>query len=293
MRTPDPRLGMPVRWALAWSIALLCARCGDGRAATPSKDAGHTGDAGGARDAGESHDAAPRDATTDASGWLPPPADASPVMQLADGVVGSACSADADCGAGGCMLNDRTTHTPFREGYCTALCATDAHCGENGVCVPNPRGSFGTCYLGCSSDADCTRDGYRCRAPASGGARCLPGPKPLPDGVLGNTCTSNEQCGDSPGSCNRASREGSVTTEGYCTQSCAVDADCGAGGKCVSSLNLAVNLSLGFSVGACFEPCTPDGGCRQGFSCGAPSGSNRDELHVCSPAYSGADAGVF
>src|SRR5262245_1351084 len=154
-----------------------------GRDAGAHRDAGakHAHDAASPSDAAEErNDAA---ASSHASDAMTPSATFPP---LADGIVGSGCTADSDCGAGRCMGSERITKSMFPGGYCTGSCTSDNACGAHGVCAAGFRGTPGTCYLRCENDADCPRDGYRCRQSSAGIATCLPGPQPLPDNVVGN-----------------------------------------------------------------------------------------------------------
>jgi hypothetical protein len=147
-------------------------------------------------------------------------------------------------------------------GYCTGRCVEDADCGATGVCTAGIGGGSGTCFRKCQSDAECGRDGYRCRsAPTSGFPnqrasaikRCTPGAKPLSDGVVGNTCHADTDCGGEPMSCKTElpGQAGAVATPlpgGYCTVSCVEAADCGAGGVCANAFG-------GIVAGSCFKAC--------------------------------------
>lgn len=199
-------------------------------------------------------------------------------------VVGSPCANDADCGPGRCMSSENVTSTSYPGGYCTASCSEAADCGERGVCSAWFRGRAGTCYLRCETDEDCEREGYRCRMSATSGVgACLPGPRPLPDGTLGSACESDEDCGGNAMSC-RTSIGGSEAPGGYCMQACAVNADCGDPGLCISGVN-GSNLA----IGACYRPCTPPGDCREGYECRSISGGSEDDRGVCVPARSPED----
>ncbi|MDB4974917.1 MAG: hypothetical protein JWN48_3258 [Myxococcaceae bacterium] len=80
------------------------------------------------------------------------------VFPLAPGVVGTACTADAQCGTTGqCQDTLGLRQTPAPGGYCSVLgCQDDSVCG-GGTCAA------GTCYAGCTSDASC-RSGYTCQS---------------------------------------------------------------------------------------------------------------------------------
>jgi hypothetical protein len=102
---------------------------------------------------------ATRQGATAPSTCLPTPK----TVQLADGIVGKACTANTECGAGTCetMMGQRTVPG----GYCTGACTQDSQCGANGICY-RPTSAFGgnaagSCYLDC---AQCTRPDYECGA---------------------------------------------------------------------------------------------------------------------------------
>lgn len=253
--------------------ALVAAGCGDthGQSRTISRE-----DGGRARADAASEDARPDVASGDAR------VDAAP--RLSDGVVGASCAVDADCGTGQCILRESITGTVYPGGYCTGRCVTDSECGVRGLCVPGLLNRIGSCALRCDADSDCPRDGYRCRAPGGVG-RCAPGPKPLPDGVVGNACSTDDDCGGGPMTC--ATKLGIDAPGGYCTQRCAVDADCGAGGVCVSGVDIITVLA-----GICVAGCTPPGGCRPGYTCRSTGGQSNDEHGVCTPNPPAIDGGV-
>jgi hypothetical protein len=238
----------------------VVAACGG--ASTQAHDAGR-----GKVDAG-THAAAAADSGTDSGAH-------AAVTPLANGSLGSACAADGDCSLGRCMLSEPITKTVFTGGYCTGRCATNAECGAHGLCASGFRGTPGSCYLACDGDADCGRDGYRCRTSSAGTQACVPGPLPLPDHVVGELCASDADCGGAPGTCSTA-----LTSpgDGYCSQKCAVDADCGEGGLCISGVN-----GITLSIGDCYRSCTPPGDCRTGFSCKSLSGSSTDTRGACGP----------
>jgi len=194
--------------------------------------------------------------------------------KLADGVVGSACKGDGDCPGGRCGMTEPITGTPFPGGYCTGDCLVDADCGVRGYCSPGFLGAVpGTCSLRCANDADCGRDDYRCRS-SSGADFCVPGPKPLPDHVVGNPCAADADCGGGAMTC-AATVGGGPAAGGYCSESCSVDADCGAGGICINGI-----MSV-LATGICYATCVPPSGCRDGYTCESLSGSSTDTHGVC------------
>jgi hypothetical protein len=299
LRSAFPYAATCVRAVLA-CIGLLwlvsCGTRGAGKIAGGRHDAGARADSGAHVDAGPSAAAAPPSdedagqagckATSDCAAGLacigtvpgrPGRCGPRPTTdQLGDGVVGSACATNGDCGAGRCMAAERITSVTFPGGYCTGRCVEDSECGARGLCAPGFLGAVGSCYLRCDGDPDCGRDGYRCRA-SSGTGVCLPGPKPLPDDAAGNACASDSDCGGGPKTCARAL--GSVDAPGgYCSQSCALDADCGSGGLCISGVN-SVNLTLG----TCYRSCVPPDGCREGYECRSLSGNASDPHGACAP----------
>ena len=85
-------------------------------------------------------------------------------VQLANGAVGKACTADNQatvCGGGQCDTSPLNSG-----GYCTGSCLEDSHCGNAGGCArglaSSTLGTPGTCLLKCTTNADC-RDGYSCQ----------------------------------------------------------------------------------------------------------------------------------
>lgn len=241
--------------------------------------------------------------------------------------VGGACSADGDCGGGRCSTMDMTG-SAYPGGYCSGRCLTDADCGERALCDLGAAGAFGlgsanagTCYRSCTADAECGRDGYRCRGGAGNAAkRCIPGAKPLADGTVGKTCSADAECGGAAMSCitqmqvfNAGAFNGQMvnasqlTTQvsypgGYCSQRCVEDVDCGAGGSCVGGLGA---FGGAFAAGTCYKSCGADGDCRAGYRCGNPgpsglpgimpmAGAAASTTKVCfvQPPATGQDAGV-
>jgi hypothetical protein len=255
--------------------------------AEPSEAEDATLDAG--AEPGESEDATAVDASEDDAcadeDCAPRGEPDAATDQLEDGIVGTACADDAVCGDGRCLLSERITGVAFTDGYCTGRCREDAHCGEHGYCSPGFRGAIGSCLLRCESDADCGRAGYRCRV-ANEIGRCMPGPEPLPEGVIGDACSSDEECGGAPMSC-ASNLAGVSAPGGYCSARCSVDADCSSGGACVSGLGTAP-----LSIGTCFARCEPPDGCREGYTCNALSEVVGDRGGLCVPSRGGpGDAG--
>jgi hypothetical protein len=162
-------------------------------------------------------------------------------------------------------------------GYCSGDCLMDSHCGAGGVCrAPQFGAAVGTCYEACADDGDCTRDGYRCRSLGGMQMGCNPAPDPLPDNTTGDACASDADCGGATGSCAlelpAAGGGNAPAAGGYCTLACQLDADCGAGGLCVTTLG----------GGRCFKPCATIDECRDGYECGERGGGMMPDL-VCTP----------
>ena len=205
--------------------------------------------------------------------------------KLADGIVGKACTAAGDCGSGSCLQSVAIVNTPYPGGYCTGRCLNDDACGNNGVCVPGMFGAVGSCFLRCDESQGCERTGYRCRV-VSGVGRCVAADPPLPDHSAGNACMSDQDCGGGAMSC--ASSLGATPAPGgYCTQSCAINADCGAGGTCINGINVVT-----INSGRCLKLCMQPEDCRKGYECRLFGGPSSDGPGACMPL-SEQDAGAL
>lgn len=249
----------------AWS-------CGDDEGSTrgsePASDAALAADSGG----------------TDAGNGSPPTR--SVVNKLADGIVGKACAQAPDCGTGSCMQTIPVVNTPYPGGYCTGSCYSDDDCGVEGVCQPGILGRAGSCYLRCDVARGCPREGYRCRV-VSDVARCIAAPEPLADDIAGAACTSDADCGGGAMSC--TSFVGAYPAPGgYCSVSCAVSEDCGAGGVCINGISI-----ITISSGKCMKSCMATTECRDGYTC-TPFGGLASEGRpgACTPIPEASDAGA-
>jgi hypothetical protein len=215
--------------------------------------------------------------------------------KLADGVVGSACAEDTDCGEGRCMKTAATSTYPG--GYCTGSCLSDADCGADGSCTPGFLGAAGTCYLKCANDGDCTREGYRCRTNGDR-MQCVPGAAPLPDNTTGKACASDADCGGAAMSCAmRLGQRQYTAPGGYCTQRCVNSTDCGAGGVCVGgSSGSGLPFGTTAATGTCYQSCADASGCREGYTCGPAGRTGTAAMqNICSvtpPPPPAEDAGV-
>jgi hypothetical protein len=74
---------------------------------------------------------------------------------------------------------------------------------------------------------------------------------------------------------------------GYCSEACAIDEDCGAGGACINGISI-VTIPSGLCVGACSSASD----CRDGYVC-SPFGGPTDEPGACTPAAESGDAGAL
>lgn len=196
-----------------------------------------------------------------------------------DNTSGKACTANADCGNGECrkefagiqLLGQAAQVAPG--GYCTFKCNLSADCGAGGVCVGTPES---LCLASCTAASDC-RDGYRCvdsdgqaisASGSSGTCRIAPETDSLTGKVVGNACTTNDNCGG--GTCS-ASMLGQQYPEGYCTGRCLEDSECGQQALCVAGFPGA--------AGTCFRSCSTDSECgREGYRC-----RGDDSAKVCLP----------
>jgi hypothetical protein len=207
-----------------------------------------------------------------------------PETRLADGIVGSACTAASDCGSGSCLQTIPVVNTSYPGGYCTGVCRSDEACGANGLCVAGLRGAAGSCYLRCDEKTGCDRAGYRCRVVSNVG-RCVAAPPALPDNVAGEACANDGDCGGGAMSC-AATLGSNPAPGGYCSQSCAISADCGAGGICINGISIVT-----INSGRCLKSCSDQAECRAGYECRSFSGPSSGGPGACTPLPE-ADAGT-
>ncbi len=190
------------------------------------------------------------------------------------GSTGSSCSADVQCNG-----DNGTCLTTFFGGYCSQEQCNDASvdCLGGNPCVPldpaNPDAG-NVCLLACSVDDDC-RFGYSCQD-LDGIRVCLEGERTAknPDGVDdGQPCNSNLNC--KGGTCIReATNEETNETAfpgGYCTTR-----DCEGAEDCNGDNSVCVVRARST---ACFQSCTADTDCRDGYACKqTPEGSICDSV---------------
>ena len=175
------------------------------------------------------------------------------------GVPGSACTSDDDCGDNG--LCDQSEGRV--DGYCyTSLgCQSSQDCGGDGLCVQLTTGTTG-CVDTCESIDDC-REGYDC-INAGGQLVCFT-PQPMGEGLAGNPCTANADCGQN-GFCQTEAQGG--FPGGYCIGElgCRQDSDCGGD-------NLCFTLGQSGQTG-CLDGCTGEADCRDGYECFSTQGGD-------------------
>ena len=197
-----------------------------------------------------------------------------PVASGAAGV-GDACTVLQDCAGG---QNGACIATPdWDGGYCTVTscdatspCPSGSHCGfidgatQEGICVDD-----------CASGVDC-RTNYSCvDLDADAATECVPtGSGP---GAVGASCVGVFECaGGADGFC---VQEENGFRSGYCSLTCAADADCGTGAHCAAIQN---------GQGLCVADCVDSTTCRaDGYACYDWDGNLSLE---CAPAGTGAGA---
>lgn len=215
------------------------------------------------------------------------------VDQLADAVAGRACTQDADCPGGQCDATN-LSGTSYPGGHCSGRCYEDAQCGLGGICAW-PRGSVdaGHCLHACAVDSDCGRVGYGCRELGDGERLfrgCYPQSAPLPDHTVGKPCREDRECGAAPARCAKKlpyvgllSDELTSAPDGYCTQACALDAECSSEGQCVN---------YGTRGGICLARCSDANPCREGYACYAHLRDADPLAMVCTAVEPDVDAGT-
>ena len=151
--------------------------------------------------------------------------------------VGTACTSDADCGAGDCL-----TGPDWPDGYCTVNC--DEDCGD-AVCLDQT-----ICAARCNSDDEC-RSGYMCDNVGAAASRVCVVASGAPDG---EACAGDTDCAG-----------GSCITDwdgGYCTTvGCTNYVDCARQGN----ENRCLQNPRGDNF--CVRICEQDSECRPGFVC--------------------------
>lgn len=212
----------------------------------------------------------------------------------------NACTRDTILGANTCQAECR--HAPINacdsgDGCCPAGCdfSTDQDCPNpqrcgDGVLDPGER-CDGNCPSSCDDQDACTSDSLtgsasQCTAQCvsspitscRGGDGCCPSgctfstdsdcAPPMPTGQIGSACTQDGQCqGLRAGCITQASSP--IYRDGYCTKTCAQDAECGAGSHCSAT------------QAQCVKTCRQSSDCRTGYVCADDDG---DLVSECVPA---------
>ena len=188
-------------------------------------------------------------------------ANASMGPALADGAVGRACAADAECPGGYCERLPAAT-----SGHCTRVCNTEDQCGAGGRCIAlGLQSTDKRCLASCTEQAEC-RDGFICSGGLAGtgialSASCRPKRqvKHLADDSAGRACSADNECGG--GACASTNLLGGAYPGNYCTGRCYADSECGRGGVCLWPRN-------GTDPGYCLKQCKADAECgREGYGC--------------------------
>jgi hypothetical protein len=139
---------------------------------------------------------------------------------------GTACTVASDCGYGQSCGGAAGGGYP---GTCTEKCFAPKDCGSTGYSC---SGSGGTCQTqGCRRNNDCASNscnGGSKKCNCTNGSQCGSGVCSAGACTAAPACTDDSQCGTIQ-RCNGV-------TEGVCSKSCAVNADCAAGGElCISN----------------------------------------------------------
>lgn len=222
---------------------------------------------------GDAADAASTDGSADAGPSTGGTTGAGGIVPLGAGIAGKACTSNADCGGATCatqVTGATLLAAPAPDGYCTGECMVDADCGSGGACIGALANLLrGQCFATCTADDDC-REAYLCSASVMIAGVTIPStcrPKPatdqLEDGVAGQMCTSDDDCGG--GTCLTMTVSlfgtGAALPGGYCSGQCLEDSHCGSGGVCAPS-------PLQGLAGGCYEDCGTDTDCsRDGYRC--------------------------
>jgi hypothetical protein len=195
-------------------------------------------------------------------------------------IAGKACKRDAECATGRCaasLLITAGAPTAAPGGYCTTTCDTDSTCGEGAECSVTSDADSGECLASCRAVADC-RAGYHCVGAGSvagmsfsGSCRPEPPTDKLGDRVAGRACAADADC--LGGRCASTTAVGSDYPGNYCSGDCLEDAQCGAGGACLT-------LAGSGDAGRCYAHCESDADCsRRGYRCWPIA----DGFHACYP----------
>lgn len=197
----------------------------------------------------------------------------------ADGYPGGYCTVPCEDRTP-CRADDIYHHCVVRDGeeraYCEQRCLNGIDCGRDAyTCAGELPPSGGLCIAVCSDDEQCG-SGTRCD-PYSG--ECVAGEPSTEGGVTGDPCFDDSDCRS--GRCVTEVGEGRVPTGwigGYCVSNCILpsgfnnntfysgeslpQATCVGDAVCLPSQG----QSRG-DLGTCYDQCTSDDDCREGYGC--------------------------
>ncbi|APR83992.1 Hypothetical protein A7982_09341 [Minicystis rosea] len=203
------------------------------------------------------------------------------------GVVGTACLQNSECAANHNDPICLSEYLGFPDGYCSEFCDQTADdCATGSICYTDLKLSVhGVCLATCTQDSDC-RTGYACAEKGLAQKVCVLPPEPSctnyddddsndlidcqdpacqarPDCVPGDKapgqpCTANTDCfADNNDPICMDSSLG--FTDGYCSQFCEMNDDCGIAGVCT------YEGPHGSQV--CLKACTTSNQCPAGTNC--------------------------
>ena len=184
----------------------------------------------------------------------------------------------ASCNATNCDLcRTRTNGTS----YCSGECTDGASDCEGGECVGFSSVNLYHCAATCSPtdttacpgqcEAFSNSSGYYCACSSPGCSATIA------QGDLGDLCRSTAGC--ESGNCWSAVEVSSFSTRksiGFCTETCANNADCGSGFACVNAACNGVTCSP-----ICVPSCTTDTDCRRGTCRDITNASTGGSSSVC------------
>ncbi len=219
--------------------------------------------------------------------------------------VGQACTSERECPESGFCLGEGFAGWPGGSCITSTDCDVEADtgCPGDAHCLPAPRGGT-LCVDGCETDGDC-RDGYTCQAPDES----------RPDRkICYPACSSDDQCTVEGYVCYRGegtcsppfdpSEYGSVCARrhGGCVGgTCLFESESGLPGSYCAYLGCdptQADASDGCpgdgvcwqpeadATPTCMAPCDEDGDCREGYACRDVDATRPERGKACLPACS-------
>jgi hypothetical protein len=170
-------------------------------------------------------------------------------------VGGQPCLNDGQCGAAGpCNLSPAD-----EKGLCSQPCDVTKKCPINSICIPVEGGTTGSCSAVCKGPGDdttCAIPGTECifgqpLTPAGTATVQAYGCAPLPAGSSGSSCTSGSECAKG-GIC----FDNGQGTGGFCANPCTAEGACPYGSSCG---DVGVNV--------CLKLCSSDFDCPPAMVC--------------------------